>query len=210
MNLFASAETPLKIFCKDNDFYLFSGMITLGDVMKFTELLKEEKLTKEMVLEAYKHRLDQDVALSLLSDAVQLHVAFEKRHEVLKDAFEAHFKCKFTLSVPVLFAQIEGLLRDVGQLSLKDKFKPTVPTDIWNQRYLFATADSSEYFNAFISKLFKGSQDGAAFNRNPILHGMNVAYHSEEWSLILVLIVLEIRLFLWLEKNTEDQFAAGI
>lgn len=58
------------------------------------------------------------------------------------------------------------------------------------------------YFNAFLEGLFKGSQPQDSFNRNPILHGANVNYASEQGSLTLLLVVLEIGDILWYEKNT--------
>lgn len=210
MNVFASVEIPLKNFCKDNNFYLFSGSVTVGDLIKFQDMLREGFLNKEHLIAAYKSKLTSESTIHYLEDASSLHPAFVSRHQILRDAAEAHFQGKFTLSVPVLFAQIEGLLRELGGLSLSDKFRSTVSTDIWDGRMLFNLADSAGYFNAFISRLFEGQQAESTFNRNPILHGMNVDYATEEWSLILLLIVLEVRMFLWFERNTKSRIHEAI
>ena len=66
--------------------------------------------------------------------------------------------------------------------------------------------DNAEYFNGFIDKLYRGGQNEYSFNRNPVLHGMNVNYHSEEWSLILMLTILEIRMFIWHEQKLPELF----
>lgn len=206
LNVLASAELPLKNFCKDNDFYFFSTIVTMGAAQNWRELLQQGKLTKQAIIDFYKSKLTQDISLTWIDDAAELHPAFSSRKRFLVDAVKTHFDGKYTLSVPVLFAHIEGLVRDIGGLDLRAKFKPTVPTDIWNNRFLFGVGDSVEYFNAFVSRLFEGGKEDVAFNRNPVLHGMNVSYDSEEWSILLVLVVLELRLFIWFEKNTNDQF----
>jgi hypothetical protein len=203
MNKIASSELPLKIFCKDNDFYLF-GLITVGEVMEFQEKLDSGTLTKADFINAYKERINKEVVSALIEDACQLHTAFSSRKKVLDDACDAHFNGKYTLSVPVLFSQIEGILRDIGELALKATFKSTIKKDIWDRRLLFGLTDSAGFFNSFITKLYEGQQDNASFNRNPVLHGMSVNHDSEEWSLILILTLLEIRFFIWFEKNTHD------
>ncbi|MFH2135374.1 MAG: SEC-C domain-containing protein [Pseudomonadota bacterium] len=210
MNVFASMEIPLKNFCKDNEFYLFGNAIVMGKIIEFNNKLRAGELTKSSIIQAYTNRLTREAAIGLVEDSVSLHKAFGARINILRDAINAHFDRKYTLSVPVLFAQIEGLIREIGGLELRDNFRPNVSTEIWNSRYLFGMSDSAQYFNAFITKLFEGKKDDQAFNRNPVLHGMNVTYDSEEWSLILVLTILEIRQFLWFERNTENVFSKGI
>ncbi len=209
MNKLASSELPLKNFCKDNNFYFF-GLIRLNKVNEFHEKLTSGILNKNDFIDAYKNIVDKTSVISWIEDACTLHSAFSKRRQIIIDACEAHFSGKYTLSVPVLFSQIEGILRDIGGLELKDNFKPTIPKEIWNERFLFSLTDSAEYFNAFITKMYEGQQNENAFNRNPILHGMNVSYDSEEWSLILVLTILEIRTFLWFEKNTHSLIKKSI
>jgi hypothetical protein len=74
--------------------------------------------------------------------------------------------------------------------------------DLIDSPLLFSVGDSVKYFNAFISRLYEG-QKNDRFNRNPVLHGTNLTYDTEEYSLILILSILEIRTFLWFEKNTQ-------
>ena len=206
INMFACAEIPLKNFCKDNDFYLFGSGTTVANLINFTDLLQKGRLTKDILLANYKQKITYEDTIAYFNDAATFHPAINSRLNILKDATEAHFNGKYTLSVPTLFAQIEGILREYGNLKASDNFKSTMKTDIWDTRYLFSLSDNADYFNGFISRLFEGQKDSVTFNRNTILHGLNATYDSEEWSLTLLLIILEIRLFLWFEKKTLDVF----
>ncbi len=204
LNIFATAELPLKNYCKDNDLYLFGLAVTVGELQGLDEKLKNKTLTKQDILETFKKNFKKEPILGLLEIACQELEMFRKRHLILKDAFEAHFEGKYTLSIPTLFAQLEGLLREVGELKNSDNIRPTIPTDIWEKRLLFSVKDDSQNFNGFIHKLFEGSKDADTFNRNPILHGFNVNYHSQEHSMLIMLSILEIRLFYWWQNKTTD------
>lgn len=206
LNIVASAEVPLKNFCKDNDIYFFGLCVTLADMETLGEKLRLGELSKKDIIDVYKSKATRDALRGYINDGARLHSAFSDREKILNDAIDAHFEGKYTLSVPVLFAQLEGILRELGGLSGADKFRPTVSHDIWDSRLLFTLTDNSAYFNQFITRLYEGGAGPSSFNRNPILHGMNVSYHSEEWSLILALAVVEIRTFLWFEKHTEPFF----
>ena len=201
MNFASGMDRALHHFCKENDLYLFCSTITVGQVLRFSEDLKGAKLTRAKLLEAYTERTKQQAVLSLVDDACASFPSFGPRRKILRDAIEAHYRAAFTLSVPVLFAQIEGILRDIGGLQPKANLKPTIKRD-WDSRTLFGMTDSAAMFNAFLQKLYEGQRRGGDFNRNPILHGSDVAYDTHENSLILILTLLEIRTFLWFEKNT--------
>lgn len=202
-SVISNEEFPLKNFCKENDFYWFSNVIPIGQMFEFKEMLQNGHLTVEHLMAVYKAKLTKETVLDLLKDAEKLHPALSNRVPVIMDAAEAHFAGKYSLSIPALFPQIEGFHRDYGGLESKQDFFPTLQTDIWNVRFLSGLTESSKFFNAYLTKLFKGSQPDNSFNRNPILHGTNPSYASEDWSLTLILIVLEIRLFMWFEENTK-------
>lgn len=201
LNKVSTLNLPLKNYCKDNDIYLF-GLIKLADIISLGEELSKNSLSKDDLIAVYKKCITHESAMGMLAGACSEWAEFRSREQILKDAFDAHFSSKYTLSIPVLLAQIEGILRDIGGLDFKDKFKSTIPTDEWNRRLLFSMEDDSKYFNAFIAKMFEGGADEQDFNRNPILHGVNINYHSEAWSIILVLTILQISNFIWFIKNT--------
>lgn len=71
--------------------------------------------------EEVKAKLDQDIPeyfrendYAALWDMVDRWGFFENRREVFEDAFEAHRNGKYTLSMPALAPQIEGMLRDIS------------------------------------------------------------------------------------------------
>lgn len=207
LNLLASQELPLKHFCADNSLYLF-GYHTVGQEEELRDLLRQNQLTREHVLATFRTACRQEPILAMLTTACTESPYFSARQTVLTDAFEAHFAGKYTLSIPVLFTQLEGLLRDVGQLKHSDSVRGTIPNNIWAERLLQPIEDSARFFNAFIQKLFEGSKGPTAdLNRNPVLHGFRVDYASHDDSMLLVLSILEIRLFLYWERTTGHALA---
>ena len=200
-NIMTGFTGPLKRYCRDNDFYLFGSTITVGDLEIAYKSLQQGTLSKQQLLDACKKIARREPITELIEDACNTFGSFSGRLKILSDAVDAHFDGEYTLSVPTLFAQLEGILRKIGELNHKDTFRPTIKRDICNNRLLFGVGDSAQDFNAFISKLYEG-QKNDDFNRNPVLHGTNLTYDTEEYSLILILSILEIRTFLWFEKNT--------
>jgi len=201
INYFAASRLPIRNFCKDNDIYFFGLAVTVGQAEELDKKLQAQTLTKADIIDTYKSNFREEPILGLLDVAIKEMPIFEKRKDILKDAFEAHFQNKFTLTIPTLFSQLEGLLRDVGNLKNKDNVKPTIPVDIWDNKLAFPVKDDAQFFNGFITKLFEGSKDADSFNRNPILHGFKIDYYSEEHSMLIMLSILEIRLFDWWGKN---------
>ncbi|MDR7039114.1 hypothetical protein J2X36_003887 [Methylobacterium sp. BE186] len=202
LNLTTRLSAPIKRFCADNDFYFFGSTFTLGDLENANKKLDDGSLTREHLIDTCKERLTRDDAAKYMDDACSKFDSFSGRDKILKDAVEAHFAGKYTLSAPALFAQLEGILRKVGALEYKDTFKPTIKRDIWDNRLLFSLKDSAQLFNGYISRLYEGQKD-EPFNRNTVLHGERTDYDTEDNSLILILCILEVRTFLWFEENTK-------
>lgn len=159
------------------------------------------KLTKAALIEHYIEVTKKDHVVGWIEDACINFSSFGPRRDILLDAVSAHFEGRYTLSVPVFFAQLEGILRAIGKIDPRDDFKARIKRD-WDSRMLFGMSESAGMLNAFLSRLYEGKRGADEFNRNPILHGANVTYNTEENSLLLILTLLEIRIFLWFEKNT--------
>lgn len=202
LNLFSAQFIKIHNYFKDQELYFFQSCISLSDVIELEKRLIDKTLTKEFVVELYQSKLTKGVALRLLNDATQLHPAFKNRLYIISDAICAHFQQKYTLSVPVMLVQIEGILREYGELRQSETFKSTIPTEVWNARLMFSLTDNAQYFNSFISRLFEGQQVSSNFNRNTILHGLNVDYASPERSTMLILTLLEIINFIWYDTHT--------
>ncbi len=200
-NRMASAEIPLKNFCKEEGFYYF-GILTLEEHLRLHEALADGTLTRARIMALFRASLSEGHALGLIEKSAHDSPHFAKRKTIIDDAIAAHFAGKYTLSIPTLFPQIEGLMRDIGGLDPSAKFRPTIPGDIWNSRWMFGESDNAEYFNAFIGRLFEGQQRPDALGRNPVLLGINPDYSVHDLSMVLILSIIEIGKFLWFRDNT--------
>jgi hypothetical protein len=200
-NIFSGFDSQLSEFCKSAGSYFFHSAVRMGDVEVAVGLLQEGKLAPSFFIDAYRRFATRKVVEGLLQDACENLEPFTGRREILMDAVAVHFEKRYSVTVPVLFAQMEGILRKIGGLEHWETMRPTIPRDIWGNRLLFSLGDNASDFNAFISGLYKGQETG--FNRNAVLHGFNLDYQTEENSLILLLCLLEIRTFLWFERNTK-------
>ena len=205
MNRMSGMDRTLHHFCKDNDSYFFGTILTVRQVLDFSDELREGSLTMAALFDAYTKQAREEPVTALIASACESFSSFKQRKDILLSAIAAHYRDEFSLSVPVFLAQIEGILRDIGTLAPKDSLKPSIKRD-WDSRTLFGMSDSAAMFNAFLHRLYSGQARDGSFNRNPILHGTDTSYGTRENSLTLILTLLEIRNFLWFEKNTAPLF----
>ena len=117
----------------------------------------------------------------------ELVASYPDRDRLLHDAFEAHRKSKYTLSIPVFLTQAEGLVWDRCSKALYNQ----------NQRRTAAeglrTQVQSRFFDAFLEPLMiltplwkPGAKLGTTFaglNRHQVLHGVSTDYDTEVNSL---------------------------
>lgn len=129
MNLVSQLDIPLKNFCKDHDFYYF-GLITVGQSEILREKLQNNTLAKKDFFEAYKTTCIEETIFRFLDLCCEELEFMSKRKQILTDAFKAHYEGKYTLSIPTLFTQLEGVIRDYGNIPNRDNVKPVIPTDI--------------------------------------------------------------------------------
>ena len=201
LNVASTVELPLKYFCKDNGFYFFGMGLTIGEAENLTELLKKNTLTKEIFFNVFINQCQEEPVMKILEQACKESELFKKREKLLTEGFKLHFENRYAASILVLLPQLEGLLRDYGKIPNRANFKPSIPEKIWEEQSLYAMEDDAKNYNAFIHKLFEGGKDENTFNRNPILHGFNINFESKEHSLLLILAIMEIRLFIWWSKH---------
>lgn len=109
----------------------------------------------------------------------------ERRRHIIEDALEAHKQGKYTLSVPVLLAQIEGLIHDICispsgttlSKSIREKLKGLMP-------YSYLEPVSGLAFKAVFDQMYETKLTPADdMNRHLILHGYDVDYNSALHSL---------------------------
>ena len=202
------ADTVLKNFCKDNFLYFFSSALTSNDTNFLHKKLKDGTLSRNDFITAYKQNTsfeEMERVVKGCSDELEI---FKKRQQIILDAVGAHHQKKYNLSVPVFLAQLEGLLRDYGNLDRTANIKSTIPTEIWGDKLLDFMKIDSHYFRDYISEIFKGNPEDGRFNRNSILHGWDLSYGTEEQSLILFLLIIEIRMFDFFKRTPDykDRF----
>lgn len=201
INKMQPSDIPLMNYCKDHGFYMFRAM-SLYQVLELTKKLDHGSLKKEDFYDAYKEYFTYDKSKPLFEKYCQEWTEFGCRKEILTDTVEAHYQNKFTLSVPVFFLLIEGILRDLSGIANKDNMQPKFKRDIWNTRLLFNMEDRVGFLNGYISLLYEGGKESGVFSRNTILHGINNEYGTEENSWSLLLLLNEIGKVKMLEKQT--------
>ena len=118
------------------------------------------------------------------------------RIHILKDVVWAHIQKKYTLSIPVVLPNIEGIINENS--GRKGIIKPSESLSIL-KTYLKEELDSNSLLALyplallkFTEKLFReGFEWGKPSNkgRHPILHGQHTNYDDEVFSLKLILLI---------------------
>lgn len=120
----------------------------------------------------------------------------KSRIHILKDAIWAHNQGKYTLSVPVLLPQLEGIM--VEGLELKGKVRYKEIKDSFEDKLKTPEADfiftikSSGYriIEQYISENFEwGQATSSKLSRHAILHGHQTNYNRKKTSLKLILLI---------------------
>lgn len=200
----AQQQIGLKNFCKQNDSYFFSFNLTISERDNLEKLLKEKKLTFSHLTNIYTEKireLGENKILDIISLKSEANKYYKSRFTIIKDAIKSHFLQMYSASIPLFIIQIESILRELGQLDSKDKFKPTLKEGDIKNEPLYPIKDDIKYFNSYIYQLFEGSRDINKFNRNTILHGFNINYFNETNSCLMLLTLLEISSILWWNEN---------
>lgn len=190
---------PLRHFAREAKLYLFSTL-TGTQEEALSELLARNALTREALIDAYRATVKRPVAMRLLTTAANTFSVFRRRHDIIREAVCAHYNGKYALSIPVLFAQLEGI---IGDYAGKRTGPPAIDVEGYDRRLAFEVQDQAREFNAFLSDIFEGHAPDDAFNRNSILHGANLGYAREDWSLVSVLTVLELHFFFWFREKLD-------
>lgn len=180
--------------------YLLEHNLTLNDLADDPNLLITEINT---FMEDY---YTSDLIEELLNKW-KINDILNHRMHIIKSAIEAHKDEKYDLSIPVLFAQLEGIVRE----NLHDKKRATMSyqnmrdyiSDVRNGK-----KDVESLINYFKSNLHEGFQEGKELNsdlsRHAILHGYDVAYGNKVNSLKLIIIFDIIQSEISLKKAISD------
>lgn len=154
----------------------------------------DEKITlKENPLSVMSQELELKETQNFILLAFKKLPIFKSRGFVIKDILEAHKKDKFTLSVPLLIIQIEGILHDLAY-HFKWKFKED---EMYHKESAKIAAIikklGDKYFEKTVGSFYKRQKEADESPRNLILHGRTLDYgrdHKLSTVLILLLIYL--------------------
>ena len=185
----------------------FSPSMTLEPFYQLKKLTTEGEPSKEMVVGVFVDYLEEDnwAELHRFVNSWEDNPIFAPRMRFIKDALDAHIGGKFTLSVPVLLAQAEGIASDILDTPAGDPTRllkevinedqgnslSVVSRDIFlrfvispagfgstkSSRQDFTTANYSNWLRS------KGVSEDQSLNRHGILHGVHLNYASKENSI---------------------------
>ncbi len=150
---------------------------------------------KQLILERYREH--NCALLRNMVDEWHENPLFTPRMRIFQDALEAHIAGKYTLSVPSLLPQAEGIAaRVAGRLPGKDskalfetvgEKMPDFLSHLMKEAllsYITDTAYSYVNFGEFAEWLERrGVSEKEILHRHAILHGVQTGYDSEENSL---------------------------
>lgn len=114
---------------------------------------------------------------------------FAKRKHILEDALDAHIRGQYTLTVPVLFTQIEGIAKHITNV------KPTKKNAFGRAIKKLKSRTDAEFNRSPELVLWWKLAEGAFrknktyLPRHDIIHGINVTYATEANSLRLFLLL---------------------
>ena len=168
---------PLHEFLLDRSWYL-SLDIPLALALELLGLVEagEVERVEELLAEWARENL-ADIELSLIAQ-------YPNRRRIFEDAFNAHREGRFTLSIPTLLAQVDGLSHELWQAPF---FCARESTPLVEKR--LEQFDERSALRDWLRPLTqKGSlrentrhlpKDRVTFNRHLVMHGLRPDYASE-------------------------------
>ncbi|MCJ7816620.1 MAG: hypothetical protein MUP55_02070 [Candidatus Aenigmarchaeota archaeon] len=175
--------------------YNWLGFLTIPEIKDFYQKWKEGK--ENEIREYFFRMFDSQEKIENLLGKLSGNKIFDERMIIIRDALEAHMKGKFTLSIPVLFSQIDGIFieshKDIEcysapcpQCNHTEKISPNAKQI---SRKLLEKAGQSRYIAEFLE--FVIEKYGP---RSEILHGLSKDYADRDLSTKLILALYELRL----------------
>ena len=112
------------------------------------------------------------------------------RNQILRDAFEAHFSGKYTLSIPVLLCQADGIGCEFFEVDSIYTESDKRFAEICQKLEQKLSIDSPDFFRLVIgianpinANKKKRQQSFRGLNRHTIIHGESTSYPTKENSL---------------------------
>lgn len=182
-----------------------------GLILKVKELTSSDEIKVESVERVFLEYFEEN-NWGMLHDMINSWEAsrpFAQRRQIIYDALDAHKSGKYTLSIPTLLTQVEGVLNSITGKEGGKPYKlfeetvrqqyPDVLNDIakdillkfGTSLYLYKGIDH-EYFTTDKLPLWlesKGIKEIDFMNRHAILHGIHFNYSSKINSLRVFLLL---------------------
>lgn len=121
---------------------------------------------------------------------------YNDRLPILRDALIAHKDGKYTLSIPVFLAQIEGILCEIFEVKNHGEAKGKlnkIKFEEDNQESLLATPQFIA--DILINQIFQSSKNYTFEknypNRHPILHGKDKYYYEDKYASLRCILILD-------------------
>lgn len=172
----------------------FFGELTFPEVR--TLLFETDKRAIDVYQEVFSS--PQNAALLLQRWSANKHFTPE-RLEILRDALDAHIAKKFTLSIPALMNQLEGMILDIFDIDqkkiasiLKESFPKDTPNSVSQfspEVYVVNSILVSEVFNSSKHNDYKTS--GTYPHRPSIQHGVNSTYYKDPYASTRLIMLID-------------------
>jgi hypothetical protein len=143
---------------------------------------EKEKLINKAILDYYNENRLNELLMSWGRKPLLL-----KRIEILEDAVKAHISRKYNLVVPVMIAQLEGIVANgfyhKGEIH-EPRYKCYLDEIISMESNIIYDNVATDFFIKVLMVNFQhGSQLNSSSSRHAILHGADIRYGSPENSL---------------------------
>ena len=161
-------------------------------------------------IETNPDAVDKHMQASLRAKLDEIEVELLRKHpsrvHLLQDAFSAHRDAKYTLSIPVLFSQADGICYDSfdKNVFIADKRKK-IHREAKSESEGLASTLSLPLLSKNLPLWVSESERGDSFeglNRHEVLHGISVDYNTEVDSLKAVSFI---RWLSWLLELTDKE-----
>jgi len=164
-----------------------SMRLTFQEMIELTA--NDTPLTKIQIEKYLLKRFNNETFSEMQKNWEELSL-FAKRINILKDAMSAHNAGQYSLSVPVLLAQAEGIIASLGNIKGRKSHRDIV--DIANEMSKSVILHESfihTLTNSFLEEFKFGHDEFFNLGRNSILHGVNLEYATPENSLKSILLI---------------------
>ncbi|MDU6339851.1 MAG: hypothetical protein E6583_00805 [Clostridium sp.] len=140
-------------------------------------VLNDNNFNKELI----EYYTEEETALMK-----KILAAFPERSKILEKAFKAHIEGEYELSIPAIFAQADGISKELFDVSIFSKTQGKPRTK--NQDIIEFNIDNFvdiAYLTqlSIIGQLNRNMDTPDCFNRHMVMHGLDLDYAKRENSL---------------------------